>query len=262
MPKVKIFSVLTLAILATFFLVAKVSARQLTTAERQTYAQNNILFYVPCDTLEDCEPEESADQEAPFSGDPSTVPGEGAEKIVNFAIKSSWPNENGQCRDGSTYVNWVSRTEPRGCNSTVTDFAKSYGKQDGDLRDCGKFVGFVLRNTVDPNARASGTYSQSAYFDSAPSKWSKVSTDNQAFPISQLQPGDILVYGDPNRGSDGGHIKIYIGERTITYNGTSTRVVNTAEASYSEQISPYLSKMRNTYFGTNKPYSVYRYIGS
>ncbi|MBQ3294555.1 hypothetical protein IJG98_02410 [Candidatus Saccharibacteria bacterium] len=269
MHKVKLLSALTLAIFATFFLATKSSARQLTPTERQTYAQNNILFYVPCDTLEDCEPEETEDQDAPFSGDPTTVPGEGAEKIVNFAIKASWPNESGQCRDGSTYTTWYNVNNPEGCKSTINDFARNYGFTDGynppkTLQDCGRFVGFVLRNTVDSGASDHGTYSQSDHFDATPSKWTKVSTDGQVFPEAQLQPGDILVFGDRNGGSADGHIKIYIGDHTVKCGNNSECKVNVAQASWKGR-TPYLSKQSSiTYYSRNqnKYYTVYRYIGS
>lgn len=50
MQKVKSLTVLALSVFFTFFLVANSYARQLTATERKEYAQNNIIFYVPCDS--------------------------------------------------------------------------------------------------------------------------------------------------------------------------------------------------------------------
>ncbi len=267
MLKVKSISahiILPLFLFITFaFLINNsASARQLTKEERKFYAQNNIIFTVPCDSEADCEPDNGAE---PPDGDLAPPSGEGAELIVNFAIKSSWPTENGQCYDGSSYVDWklLSRgVSPAGCKNTINNFAQNNGGTVQRLQDCGRFVGFVLRNTVDSSASYGGTYSQTDHFDALPSKWAKVSTDGRAFPAAQLEPGDILVYGDRNGGSSAGHILIYIGERTVRC-GNSTCVVNTAEASIGGR-TPNLYKLWNgTYMDRahTKPYSVYRYNG-
>lgn len=52
--KVKLFSIFSLATLVALSFAASSYARQLTTSERKKYGQNNILFYVPCDTEADC----------------------------------------------------------------------------------------------------------------------------------------------------------------------------------------------------------------
>lgn len=264
--------------LASFFIVPLVSAALLFTIPASSmskqdvyeFAQQSILFYRRCDSESDCEPEEETIEI------PKTTEDHGAKLIVNFAIEAAWPNENGQCRDGETYADWsITGTSylplPEGCRSTVTDLALSKGFEDGwrggasnNLMDCGKFVGFVLRNTVDPEASSGGTWSQTNHMDATPSKWKKVSTTGQEFPMAMLQPGDILEYGDRNGGSEDGHIYIYIGERRVKC-GNSECSVNIAEASFRGR-SPYLRKKTNTWYyfndGSHAYYNVYRYIGS
>lgn len=271
MLKSKTFLVCILSTFIALFTICNSYARQLTPTERTSYAQNNILFYVPCDTEADCgaadavidgDPEDSDSEDTPT---PDLPPSSGASLIVDFAIKSSWPTADGKCRGtNNTYLNWnANNNDPESCRQTVTDFAKSYNKQDGSgFQDCGKFVGYVLRNTVDRNAETWGTIRQYNHFDSTPSKWLKVSTDGQEFPAAQLKPGDILVYGDPNGGSGAGHIKIYIGERTVKC-GNSDCVVNTAEAHLNKR-TPRLHKLPGgrTMYNSTTPYKVYRYIGT
>lgn len=273
MHKVSPSLILALLFLPLFAVIASVarpaSARQLTPTERRYYAQNNIIFTVPCDDNEtDCS---STGTDSTTPGDPDTPVSPGAQGIVEFAMKYSWPDSNGQCRDGNTYVNWsVSGTniKPEGCKNTVNDLAKSKGYIDGyvqgkTLQDCGIFVGFVLRNTVDPGAETWGTVRQATHFNNTSNKWKKVSTDGQVFPEAKLQPGDILVYGDTSGDRTAGHIKIYIGEHTVKC-GNSTCKVTTSEASYMGR-TPYLNNPSNvTWYNKSKsiPYMVYRYIGS
>ena len=97
-------------------------------------------------------------------------------------------------------------------------------------------------------------------------KWTKVSTDGQAFPMTSLQPGDILAFsagpGDPNAG----HIQIWIGEQSVVGKACpgGTCQVNIASASYTTW-TPSLNlttRMTTSYNGNKYHYSVYRFTSN
>ena len=90
--KVKVFSILSLAVLATFFLVATTSARQLTPTERKTYGQNNIIFYVPCDTEADCNGNSSSSSSGPTGSGSGcrTKLSDRSETAFNFLVQKGY----------------------------------------------------------------------------------------------------------------------------------------------------------------------------
>ena len=190
----------------------------------------------------------------------------GANKIVDIAKQMSWPDANGNCESAFGLIAWKSRASggTRACSATLTAIGKLAQQAVGglSLRDCGKFVGAVMNYSgVDTSFPKVGVRSQMAYMNSS-QKWAKVSTDGQAFPMTSLQPGDVLAFsagpGDPNAG----HIQIWIGDQTVK--GTAcpggTCRVNIASASYTEWTPSlnFTTRMTTSYNGNSYHYSVYR----
>lgn len=194
----------------------------------------------------------------------------GTQKIVSTAISMSWPNTDGTCDASYGPVAWKSRASGgvQACSATLNAVAKQAQKAVGglSLRDCGKFVGAVMiYGQIDPEFPKVGVRSQMAYMNKS-KKWTKVSTDGQAFSKSDLQPGDVLAFssgaGDPN----GGHIQIWIGEQTVKGNacpGGSCKV-NIASASYQSWTPSlnYTTRLSTSYKGVTYHYSVYRFVSN
>ncbi len=194
----------------------------------------------------------------------------GSQKIVTTAISMSWPNSDGTCDAFYGPVAWKSRAEGgiRACSDTLNAVAKLAQKAVGglSLRDCGKFVGAVMNyGQIDTSFPKVGVRSQMAYMNSS-NKWTKVSTDGEAFQMSNLQPGDVLAFsagpGDPNAG----HIQIWIGEQDVKGNACpgGTCHVNIASASYTEWTPSlnYTSRLTTSYGGNKYHYSVYRFAST
>ncbi|MBR3320149.1 hypothetical protein IKG20_02490 [Candidatus Saccharibacteria bacterium] len=78
MLKAKVLFIVVLSSVFVFSLTSLVSARKLTRQERIDYAQSNIIFYVPCDSEADCEPEEPEYSDIPEIVD-DTIDEEGRE---------------------------------------------------------------------------------------------------------------------------------------------------------------------------------------
>jgi hypothetical protein len=227
MFKIKHFPILILPVFLASFITVKAFARPLTDSERKQYGQNNIIFVQPCDTEEDCKktgsdidpgsqdggtPGDSGGTYNGHKGNPFTPSGEGVELIVSTARAMAWPTDAGTCRDSSgNYVNWVpnymNKNAP--CQNTMSDYLKSIGV-NGLIRDCGKFVGLVMRKTVDPNFQASGVKWQIPYMLKSP-KWEQVSTDGQKFSMANLKPGDVIAFSENGHG----HIMIWLGDQTV-----------------------------------------------
>ena len=255
MIKTKHLSLLFLPVFLTGLITTRVFARAITPQERKEYAQNNIIFFVPCDTEADCQ-KESSDPGSPDSpqttppndnskyqiigdkGDPFTPSGSGAKLIVETARAMAWPTSAGTCRDSfGNYVAWVPRSMDKDapCQNTMSDYLKSIG-QTGLIRDCGKFVGLVMRKTVDPNFRASGVRYQIPYMRSS-NKWTKVSTDGQAFSMANLKPGDVIAFSENGHG----HIMIWLGNQSVPC-GRGSCSINVASSSFGTR-SPSLNKI-------------------
>ena len=191
-------------------------------------------------------------------------------KIVEIAKQMSWPNADGTCDSVFGPVAWKSRASGgiSACSATLTAVGKLAQQAVGglSLRDCGKFVGAVMiYSQVDPDFPKVGVRSQMAYMNSS-NKWTKVSTDGEAFPMTSLQPGDVLAFsagpGDPNAG----HIQIWIGEQSVTGQACpgGTCQVNIASASYTTW-TPSLNlttRMTTSYGGNHYHYSVYRFASN
>ena len=189
-----------------------------------------------------------------------------ANKIVEIAKQMSWPDSNGTCDSGFGLVAWKTRASGgvSACSATLTAVGKLAQQAVGglSLRDCGKFVGAVMNyGQIDTNFPKVGVRSQMAYMNSS-NKWTKISTDGQEFPMSSLQPGDILAYSAGAGDATAGHIQIWIGEQTVSGqacpNGTCK--VNIASASY-QQWTPSLNlmtRMSASHSGSSYPLSVYR----
>ena len=192
-----------------------------------------------------------------------------ANKIVDIAKQMSWPNADGTCDSAFGPVAWKPRSSNNGgvraCSATLTPVGKLAQQAVGglSLRDCGKFVGAVMiYSQVDPDFPRVGVRSQMAYMNSS-QKWTKVSTDGQAFPQTSLQPGDVLAFsagpGDPNAG----HIQIWIGEQSVAGQACpgGTCQVNIASASYTEWTPSlnFTTRMTTSYGGNKYHYSVYRF---
>ncbi|MBQ7802653.1 hypothetical protein IJ380_02220 [Candidatus Saccharibacteria bacterium] len=221
-----------------------------------------------------------ADTESLSSGEASSTSGgtssltcngisanaEGAEKIVSVAKAMSWPNERGYCDSALGQVAWRSRASggTQACSATLNATAKLAQQAVGglSLRDCGKFVGAVMiYGEIDPDYPRAGTRNQLAYLNSS-KKWTKVSTDNEAFPLSDLRPGDVLVYSSGTGDAAGGHTMIWIGEQSVTgaaCDGGSCKV-NIASASLDTWTPSlnYMYRTTTTYKGVNYNYSVFR----
>ncbi len=252
---------------------ANVSARTLTGEENEFYAQNNIIFTVPCNAKSDCNLTFggfSGDENDGSTAEEGGSGSGGVQSIVEEAKRMSWPDADGKCRDAVTgaYVDWKPN-EPTGCLSTVNDYARGKGYIDGyntsgtTLQDCGVFVGYVLRHTVDPNALDHGTYSQADTLDSHSSLWKRVSRYGVEYPMASLEPGDVLIAWTGRTHGSGGHIVIWIGNQRITSGDGKTYTVNIASASWKGR-TPSLRRMTTTTYtsgGVTVPYHVYRYIG-
>ena len=279
MNKAKISLIFALVFLPLFAITVNLtkplnsSARQLTKEERKFYAQNNIIFTVPCDSEADCaqntDPSDPTDPTTPTTPenpvDPTIQASTSAGKIVEVAIKASWP-VNGQCKDTSgSYINWSGPRKDQACSSTTNDYAALIQSNSGvnTLRDCGKFVGSVIRYAgIDPSFPTGGVISQMNHMESS-QKWTKVSTDGIEYKITNLQPGDILAYTQGKAaGASGGHIMIYIGSKTATSSTGQKFSVNIASASLNHW-TPQLNKMNymSSDQGKGIPYSVYRFTG-
>lgn len=189
-----------------------------------------------------------------------------ANKIVDIAKQMSWPDSNGTCDSGFGLVAWKTRASGgvTACSASLTAVGKLAQQAVGglSLRDCGKFVGAVMNyGQIDTEFPKVGVRSQMAYMNKS-TKWTKISTDGQAFPMTSLQPGDVLAFsagpGDPNAG----HIQIWIGEQDVKGQACPNGVckVNIASASYTTW-TPSLNlttRMTTSYGGNKYHYSVYR----
>ena len=190
----------------------------------------------------------------------------GANKIVDIAQQRSWPNADGNCEAGFGLVAWKSRASGgvRACSATLNVIAKLAQKAVGglSLRDCGKFVGAVMiYGQIDSDFPKVGVRSQMAYMNKS-QKWTTVSTDGQAFPMTSLQPGDVIAYSAGSGDPTAGHIMIWIGDQSVKGNACpgGTCKVNVASASYNEWTPSlnFITRMSSSYSGNVYPYSVYR----
>ena len=190
----------------------------------------------------------------------------GSNKIVETAIAMSWPNTEGNCDAFYGSVAWKPRADGgiQACSSTLNPVAKEAQKAVGglSLRDCGKFVGAVMiYSQVDPDFPKVGVRSQMSYMNRS-TKWTKVSTDGQVFPMANLQPGDVLAYSSGSGDARGGHIQIWIGDQTVKGSACPNGAcrVNIASASYQTWTPSLnrLSRMASSYNGATYPISVYR----
>lgn len=270
--------VFLLSIFVASSISVKAFARALTTIERKEYAQNNIIFYQPCDTEADCEqqPDVSTDTTDPDDpgtsdadpspsgggdkGDPFTPAGSGAALIASTARAMSWPTSAGTCRNSAgTYVGWlptsIDKSAP--CQNTMSDYLKSLGL-NSLIQDCGKFVGTVMRRTVDPNYQASGVKWQIPYMNRS-SKWVKVSTDGQLFSMANLKPGDVIAFSENGHG----HTMIWLGEQTVPC-ARGRCQINVASSSFGTR-SPSLNKITRmrqcTKSGECFIFQVFRWVG-
>ena len=195
---------------------------------------------------------------------------EGARKIVEVAKKMSWPNADGTCDAAYGPVAWKSRSAGgvTACAQTINDYARQAkaATNSSSLDDCGHFVGTVMvYSGVDPDFERSGVMSQINYMNRS-QKWTKVSTDGQEFPMSSLQPGDVLAFTAGDLGPEAGHIQIWIGEQTVAgkaCDGGSCKV-NIASASYQSWTPSlnYTTRMTTSYKGVKFHYNVYRLAAS
>lgn len=245
----------------TYLEQAKAYTPQGSSSNAKSYPTN---VTVPEDT--DSSTAECANTILSTSVDPGTPSGEGVDYIVDIAIKASWPT-NGQCKNAyGAMIPWTGPRKESECSNTLNDFGETIRKNSGTntLQDCGKFVGAVIRySKLDSSFPSGGVYRQMQHMESS-SKWTKVSTDGQEFPITSLKPGDVLAYSEgQNAGATKGHIMIYIGSRTATTGSGSTVSVNVASASYNNW-TPQVNKLRymSSNSGKGIPYSVYRYTGN
>ena len=287
MFKIKHLLIFILPLFFVGLITTKTFARALTSTERKEYAQSNILFYQPCDTEADCErsnanadaadPVDASDPDNPGTpdapgtnppsgggdpGDPFTPSGSGAALIASTARAMAWPTSAGTCRDSSgNYVGWTPSTMDKNapCQDTMSDYLKSIGIS-GLIRDCGKFVGLVIRKTVDFNFRASGVRYQISYMKNS-SKWAKVSTDGQAFSITNLRPGDILAFSE----NGSGHIVIWLGNQSVPCSKGNCQINIASSSTGNNPRTPSLNKLTRmkqcTSSGTCSLYQVFRWVG-
>ena len=196
----------------------------------------------------------------------------GANKIVALAKQMSWPNSDGNCESAFGLVAWRPRgannTGVTACSNTLTETGKLAQQALGgiSLRDCGKFVSAVVRyGQLDPDFPRAGVYGQLAYMNRS-QKWTKVSTDGEAFPMTSMQPGDIMAFSSGTGDAFGGHIQIWIGEQTVKGNACPGGAcqVNIATASYTDWTPSlmYTTRMTTSYNGNKYHYSVYRFTSN
>ncbi len=211
----------------------------------------------------------SADNTTPISSitcSGITAGSAGANKIVDIAKQMSWPNAEGNCEAIFGQVAWKPRADGGVslCSDTLNSIAKLAQQAVGglSLRDCGKFVGAVMNyGQIDTDFPKVGVRSQMAYMNRS-TKWTKVSTDGEAFSMSNLQPGDVLAYSAGTGDATAGHIQIWIGNQTVKGNAcpNGSCSVNIASASYQTWTPSLnrLSRMSANYGGSSYPLSVYR----
>ena len=186
--------------------------------------------------------------------------------IAELAIKMSWPNADGTCDGTFGKTAWRSRAAggTLACSATLNAVAKAAQKTVGglSLRDCGKFVGAVIiHGGFDTEFPKVGVRAQMNYMNSS-QKWVKISTDGQPYPLSELKPGDIILYSSNTGDAAGGHIQIWIGEQEVAgqaCEGGKCKV-NIAAASYTTWTPSlnYLTRTSSTWKGVTYYHSVYR----
>lgn len=187
-------------------------------------------------------------------------------KIASVAISMSWPNTDGTCDGTFGTVAWRSRAAggTEACSNTLNPTARAAKSAIGglSLRDCGKFVGAVMHyGQIDTSFPKVGVKNQMRYMNSS-SKWVKVSTDGQAYPLSSLRPGDVIAYSSGSGDARGGHIQIWIGNQTVAGKACpgGTCKVNIASASYQSWTPSLnlLTRTSSTFNGTRYYHSIYR----
>jgi hypothetical protein len=120
-------------------------------------------------------------------------------QIVATALGLVWPNPNYTDPDHSPFT-------------STPAYQKAYDGAGGGQTDCGAFVGSVMHTSkADPNYPAADTV---ADFDYVTSHKSEFDIINHPTSTSQLQPGDILIYGG---NPPDGHTEIYVGRQTGGY---------------------------------------------
>jgi hypothetical protein len=120
-------------------------------------------------------------------------------QIVATALGLAWPNPND--------------TDPTHSPFTSTPaYQKAYDGAGGGQTDCGAFVGTVMHvSKADPNYPPADTVADYDYVTSHKSEFDII---NHPTSTSQLQPGDILIYGG---NPPDGHTEIYVGRQTGGY---------------------------------------------
>lgn len=125
-------------------------------------------------------------------------------RVANFALDTALDVKNNECHDGqgcrgnsseytgsSSYSKYAKTTLASNLSKYIA-FPSQDHRSWADFADCGKFVSYVVRHTVDPNFEEAGTSTQLDYVNEHRDKY--VLYSNQP----ALQPGDIIFRGSCN----------------------------------------------------------------
>jgi len=127
---------------------------------------------------------------------------------------------------------------------------------DPYYQSCDRGVATAVRwSGADDNFPVGDTRKQDSYLSSS-SLWTFVGKYDQNY--SKLKPGDIVITTPSRRGTNHGHIVLYVGNDAITkrYPNSNAEFVS---ASYQDR-SPGCGDNKSTYIGDG--YHIYRYNGS
>jgi hypothetical protein len=135
------------------------------------------------------------------SGALSCTTSNAAGLIVQYALNYAWPDRGHGPNQSDAKLEYVTAHD---------HFVPEAG---GDYSGCDIFVATVMRASgVDPNYRALNVTYQLQYAEQHPEKYQIIGAFTNT---TQVQPGDILINGDPYHG----HTVIYTGPQPSGFNG-------------------------------------------
>ena len=156
------------------------------------------------------------------SNDCTEVNAQGAQAIVQEALKLAWPDGSHGNIPSPAYAAALAQYNP-------TNYTREVGN------DCGVFVSTVMRASgVDPNYPVSGTSTQSSY---AIAHTDKYNVAYNVTSLNDLEPGDIIILGAPNGAY---HTWIFVGKQTgsIYYSASASEGTRTGNLDTDQLASP------------------------
>jgi len=187
-------------------------------------------------------------------------------KIAGFALQTVKEVKDHECPDGRGCENKkevYNKAKARNVKSELSTYAYHNGKPfpfDGaGFAECSGFVGYVIRNTVDPNFPVHLVREQWKYINKHRDKY-----DIQPYSSGRAKPGDIIFKGSCNtiinrvnkslgiensaevdyecaKGSIRGsfsHVQIYIGKNSVSSNYIAEASLNTRGPMMNTRWSP------------------------